>query len=163
MTTRWITHEGKTHSMTEWARIRGMSECTLKYRLNSGWDVARALDVPVGSIKPKPPTPLKLPPLTPCTIDPDKWLRQVWDDPRRNSTLWMIAGAIYWSVKDGLWPMSVSDLARAVGVDRRSLQRMLPKLEHCGHVEVRYVHPNRVDIILIDKSAPAEPALMAAE
>lgn len=159
----FLTHNGKAHSISEWARIVGMYEATLRWRLDSGWDVARALETPVGSVVPKPPVPRHEPPRPTCDVDPEAWLLQVLADKRKNTSIVYLAACLYEAVKAGVWPLTLSDLARRTGSHRRTLQRMLPKLEYCGHVRTVTVHATRVDIILVDKSAPAEPALMAAQ
>lgn len=44
---RHISHDGETHHMSEWARIKGLPLGTLHYRLVKGaWPVDRALNVP---------------------------------------------------------------------------------------------------------------------
>lgn len=45
-TTRFITHNGVTHNVREWAKITGVSEKTLYSRLSRGWD-AEALFAPI--------------------------------------------------------------------------------------------------------------------
>lgn len=44
---RTIEHEGKVHTLKEWAEIAGMSLETLKYRIDSGWSIEDALTKPV--------------------------------------------------------------------------------------------------------------------
>lgn len=44
---RWLTYEGETHNLTEWANIVGMDPRTLNARIRSGWSVAKALTEPV--------------------------------------------------------------------------------------------------------------------
>lgn len=39
----YITYEGETHTMSEWARILGMSYSKLKWRLYSGWPIEKRL------------------------------------------------------------------------------------------------------------------------
>jgi hypothetical protein len=40
----FLTHNGKTHSLTEWSEITGLSRLTISARINEyGWDVERAL------------------------------------------------------------------------------------------------------------------------
>jgi hypothetical protein len=41
---REITHDGKTHSVAEWAEITGVKVATIHYRLRSGFTIADALD-----------------------------------------------------------------------------------------------------------------------
>jgi hypothetical protein len=44
---RYLTYNGETHTMAEWAEIKGLSEQTLAKRLNKhGWSVERALTTP---------------------------------------------------------------------------------------------------------------------
>ena len=44
----FITYDGETHSMTEWAKIKGIKYSTLANRINMyHWDVERALTTPV--------------------------------------------------------------------------------------------------------------------
>ena len=42
-----ITYNGITHTMAEWARIKGMSRNILWDRLHSGWSIEKALTTPV--------------------------------------------------------------------------------------------------------------------
>lgn len=42
--TRQITFEGRTQSITQWARERGLSYTGLTYRLAMGWNIERAFD-----------------------------------------------------------------------------------------------------------------------
>ncbi len=44
----YIAHNGETHTITEWARIRGLSENALVHRIQRGWDVDMALNTPTG-------------------------------------------------------------------------------------------------------------------
>lgn len=37
-----ITHNGETHTLSQWAKLLGLSEQTLRRRLNSGWSVEKA-------------------------------------------------------------------------------------------------------------------------
>ena len=41
--TRWITHNGTTLCMADWARRIGIGIALLKYRLDHGWPLDRAL------------------------------------------------------------------------------------------------------------------------
>lgn len=47
---RLLTHEGKTMTMTQWGREKGIKRRTLWMRLTSGWSIERALNEPVGGI-----------------------------------------------------------------------------------------------------------------
>jgi hypothetical protein len=42
--THWISHDGRTQSLASWARETGIGFSTIRYRLNSGWPVSRALE-----------------------------------------------------------------------------------------------------------------------
>ena len=42
-----ITYNGETHTITEWARIYGLSENGLVHRINRGWEIERALTTPM--------------------------------------------------------------------------------------------------------------------
>ena len=42
-----LTHNGETHSLAQWCRIKGMGVNTLKSRIDSGMSVADALETPV--------------------------------------------------------------------------------------------------------------------
>jgi hypothetical protein len=42
---RLVTHNGKTQTISAWAKERGMAYSCLLYRLDNGWDVARALEL----------------------------------------------------------------------------------------------------------------------
>ena len=44
---RMITYQGRTLCMIEWAEQAGITRHTLKYRLNAGWSMQRALETPV--------------------------------------------------------------------------------------------------------------------
>lgn len=46
---RKITYNGKTQGVAAWARDVGISDPTIRSRLNSGWDVHDALTVPAGT------------------------------------------------------------------------------------------------------------------
>jgi hypothetical protein len=46
-----LTHEGVTLCLSEWARRKGKSWGTIKTRLDRGWSVADALDVPVDATR----------------------------------------------------------------------------------------------------------------
>jgi hypothetical protein len=43
---RMLSHDGETHSVTEWSRKLGIGIGTINYRLKSGWTVADALTKP---------------------------------------------------------------------------------------------------------------------
>lgn len=38
-----LTHKGETHKLSEWARLLGINQSTLLYRLRRGWSIERAL------------------------------------------------------------------------------------------------------------------------
>ncbi len=42
-----ITHDGVTHTIAEWARLKGISDANLRYRLRRQWPIERALNEPV--------------------------------------------------------------------------------------------------------------------
>ena len=44
---RLITHKGRTDTMMGWAKSIGLSNVTLRMRLDSGWSVKRSLETPV--------------------------------------------------------------------------------------------------------------------
>ena len=46
-TTRKYTYKGETLSLTTWAERVGIKPCSLKYRLNMGWQFERAITEPV--------------------------------------------------------------------------------------------------------------------
>ena len=41
-----LTHNGITQSIGKWAKNRGISPSTLRYRLETGWTVRDALETP---------------------------------------------------------------------------------------------------------------------
>lgn len=43
----YITYNGETHTITEWARIYNMSENGLVHRILRGWEIERALTTPM--------------------------------------------------------------------------------------------------------------------
>lgn len=43
----FITYNGETLNMTQWAKKTGISRSALKYRLNSGWSIEDALYTPL--------------------------------------------------------------------------------------------------------------------
>lgn len=45
---RWITHDGQTRTLAEWARVVGINYQTLFHRVNVGWPIDKALTRPVG-------------------------------------------------------------------------------------------------------------------
>lgn len=44
--THFVTHDGKTHSITEWSRLTGISRYTIAFRLAHGWPISDALTKP---------------------------------------------------------------------------------------------------------------------
>lgn len=46
-----LTHQGKTVHLAEWARLTGMKRETIAMRLRRGWDIARALSIPVKQLE----------------------------------------------------------------------------------------------------------------
>lgn len=42
-----ITWKGDTRTLAQWAKLRGLNQCTLRRRLKSGWPVEQALLTPV--------------------------------------------------------------------------------------------------------------------
>lgn len=44
---RLITHKGRTDTMMGWAKSIGISNVTLRMRLDAGWSVKRSLETPV--------------------------------------------------------------------------------------------------------------------
>lgn len=46
-TSRVITHNNVSHTLSEWAEIANMQPGTLAYRLKSGWDMEKALKTPI--------------------------------------------------------------------------------------------------------------------
>lgn len=48
---RYLTYNGETHTVTEWAEKLGMKRITLYRRLDSGWSVEKALTEPIDSNK----------------------------------------------------------------------------------------------------------------
>lgn len=46
-TSRWLTFDGVTHTLTEWARLLGLNPSTLAGRLDRGWSVEDAFRKPV--------------------------------------------------------------------------------------------------------------------
>jgi hypothetical protein len=44
----YIEYDNTTMSMSEWARLKGMSLQVLRYRLNAGWPTEKALETPTG-------------------------------------------------------------------------------------------------------------------
>lgn len=47
----YITYNGETHTITEWARIYGLSENGLVHRISRGWEIERALMTPMQNRK----------------------------------------------------------------------------------------------------------------
>lgn len=43
---RLLTHNNKTHCVSEWAEIYGVDRCLIKDRLRLGWDTQKALETP---------------------------------------------------------------------------------------------------------------------
>lgn len=46
-TNRYITYNGKTHTVTEWAKILGYKKSTLELRLLRGWSIDKAFTKPI--------------------------------------------------------------------------------------------------------------------
>lgn len=42
-----LTHNGETHTMSEWAEIKGIKAATLYRRLKDGWMIEKAIETPV--------------------------------------------------------------------------------------------------------------------
>lgn len=49
----YITYNGETHTITEWARIYKLSENALVHRVLRGWDIERAFNTPLKSKRSK--------------------------------------------------------------------------------------------------------------
>jgi hypothetical protein len=47
-TNKYITYNGRVHTISEWSRILKIAYCTLYYRLSSNWTIEEALTTPVG-------------------------------------------------------------------------------------------------------------------
>lgn len=47
MRERMLTAHGETHSITEWARLKGLTKTILTMRLDHGWSPERAIDTPL--------------------------------------------------------------------------------------------------------------------
>ena len=45
--THWLSHDGTTLCLEDWAKRVGLNRNTLVKRLRSGWSVARAIEPPV--------------------------------------------------------------------------------------------------------------------
>lgn len=43
---RYLTYNGETHTITEWGRITGIPQMTIRRRVNLGWDAEQALTTP---------------------------------------------------------------------------------------------------------------------
>lgn len=50
---KWLTYNGETHTMAEWAEIVGMPYDRLNSRLFRGWPIEKALSTPVGNRRAK--------------------------------------------------------------------------------------------------------------
>lgn len=48
---RYLTHNGETHTVTEWARILGLPMVTVHSRLRLGWPLERVLDRASGFVR----------------------------------------------------------------------------------------------------------------
>jgi hypothetical protein len=48
-TNRWLTVDGETRCMTDWAAIMGISYITIHYRLKKGWPAELAVKLPLGA------------------------------------------------------------------------------------------------------------------
>jgi hypothetical protein len=53
--TTFITHDGKTLPLTTWAKMMDLKPATLRYRINNGWSIKDALEIPAGSMKSQGP------------------------------------------------------------------------------------------------------------
>ena len=49
--TRWITVNGETRTLSEWARITGLAWHTIYNRLVSGWSEDAAINTPIGHLR----------------------------------------------------------------------------------------------------------------
>lgn len=52
-TTRWITHDGQTKTMADWARVTGIGITTICYRLHHGWSEVDAITTPPKAVRAK--------------------------------------------------------------------------------------------------------------
>jgi hypothetical protein len=52
--TVWLTHQGLTMTMSDWASRVGISVQLLHYRLKVGWSLAKALGTPAGVVCRRP-------------------------------------------------------------------------------------------------------------
>jgi endogenous inhibitor of DNA gyrase (YacG/DUF329 family) len=43
-----LTHNGESRTIAEWAKVCGLSDTAIRYRLNQGWDIGRILGTPRG-------------------------------------------------------------------------------------------------------------------
>ncbi|WP_145423075.1 hypothetical protein [Symmachiella dynata] len=48
-TNRIITHRGESQTVAEWSRITGIAEATIRRRIDRGWSIRQALELPIGS------------------------------------------------------------------------------------------------------------------
>lgn len=46
-TNRYITYNGETKTISQWAKDKNLNFCTLWHRLNNGWSIEKALTLPV--------------------------------------------------------------------------------------------------------------------
>lgn len=77
--------------------------------------------------------------MDPLRFDPDVWLETVAADKRISGFAFTLAWVIARSIRAGRWPLTVSDLARIAGRERRTVQRSFIPLEHCRFVRRRHV------------------------
>lgn len=54
MRERMLTAHGETRSITEWARLKGLTKTLLTMRLDRGWSPERAVDTPQRAYKARP-------------------------------------------------------------------------------------------------------------
>lgn len=40
---RLLTYDDETHTITEWAKIKGITKWTLVWRIRNGWSIEKAL------------------------------------------------------------------------------------------------------------------------
>lgn len=88
--------------------------------------------------------------MEPLAFDPDAWLEAIAADRRVKGFPFMLAWTIARAIRRGEWPRPICALVKDANRERRSIERALHPLEHCGFIRRVRVDARtaRIDIIM---------------
>jgi len=93
-TSHRLTHNGETHTVTEWSRILNINQGTLEKRIRSGWPIHRAFDPTM-----HPPGKLSMIEFQGEKHHMSEWARRIGITP---NALWKRINVYGWSVERAL-------------------------------------------------------------